>query len=156
MIEREAKYGYVGWDSDNDDDDDGDVFNGADDDDGDDEYFDDDDDDNNSSGGGGYYGGEEEDVGDERSGEGFYNYDECEDPNSDDYFSTDCYDVEDDESDGSSESSSGGSRRSPLDDVDVHAFLKRVFQVMSGEVYIRAVRLLSPEQKATIAGFLKN
>ena len=153
MIEREAKYGYVGWGSDNDD---SDVFNGADDnDDGDDEYFDDDDDDNNNNINGGYYGGEEEDNDDERSGEGFYNYDECEDPNSDDYFSMDCYDVEDDESDDSSESSSG-SRRSPLDDVDVHTFLKRVFQVMSGEVYIRAVRLLSPEQKATIAGFLKS
>ena len=154
VIEREAKYGIANWnssDEDNgsdDDFDDDDNNNGGED---NDEYFGDGDDD----GFDGYYDNRKESVVND-AGETGYDYDECEDANTDEYFSMDCYDVEEDDyddSDGSDGSTSG--RRNPIDDVDVHAFLKRVFQVMSGEVYIQAVRLLSPEQRATIAGFLK-
>ena len=62
----------------------------------------------------------------------------------------DCYDVEDeDEEEGSANRSTN-----PLDEIDVTAFLKKVFQSMSGDVYAQGVIFLSPEQKSKISVIL--
>lgn len=139
VLEREAKYGYSGYeDIDNDDGDDDEEGNTEDD---------------GGAFGGGF--GELDDFDDSFDDE----YEENEDDgkgideeefDADDYFSMDCYDVEDDECGGDS---AGGSNN-PIDKIDVTAFLKKVFQSMSGDVYAQGVIFLSPEQKCKITNIL--
>lgn len=137
-IERESKYGYASYENDDDDnEDDGDEddsFGGG---------FDELDEFDDSFDGN--CGDNDEDGnGDE--------YDEGEEFDQDDYFSMDCYDVEDE--DENAEDGSPSRNANPLDEIDVTAFLKKVFQSMSGDVYAQGVIFLSPEQKSKISTIL--
>ena len=132
-IERESKYGYASYENDDDGnsdvDDDGDDFGGNFDE--LDEFDDSFDEDNN-------YGDNDDE------------YDEGEEFDQDDYFSMDCYDVEDEDA----EEGTPNRSTNPIDEIDVTAFLKKVFQSMSGDVYAQGVIFLSPEQKSKISTIL--
>lgn len=66
----------------------------------------------------------------------------------------DCYDVEDDDNNDDDENSTENNIINPIDKIDVTAFLKKVFQSMSGDVYAQGVIYLSHEQKSKITKIL--